>query len=374
MSDDLSRRLAELTAALDRPALTEDGQPDLDLALQIAQVREDLGNDHPALAALLTRLETRLAQDNAARDVQTQMAQHARDHYADRLVGMRPRLAKAVEDLFARKSRTERWYARRAFDRLMQSRDPLFPEECPEAARKGALDLIRHDPPAIDVVLPTRNRAKPLMRAITSALLQSLAPRKVLVIDDGSTDATSEMIAARFAPYLASGQLEVVKTIPQGAAAARNEGLRRAEGDLVAYLDSDNLWAPDCLLYLSAALARQPERDSAYGAICRHNLDDHWSDILYCPFDRSALEQENFIDLNVFVHRRSNPATGIGFDTGLTRLIDWDFILTATRDRAPIAVPVIGGHHVVSTAALGNITRTEPLEPNLAQIRRKLDG
>ncbi len=374
MSDDLARRLADLTAALDRPAALEGEQPDLDLSAQLARFRAKLGPDHPELARLLARLETRLLQDNTVRDLDRQMAQHARDHYSDRLIKTRSGAAARLGDLFSKRSRTERWYGRRAFDHLMRSAEPVFPEECSKAARTGALDLVRHDPPAIDVVLPTRNRAKTLIRAVSYALAQSLPPKRILIIDDGSTDATSQLIEDRFGPELASGQIEVIATPPQGAAAARNEGLQRADGDLVAYLDSDNLWTLDCLLYLAAALMRAPERESAYGAICRHNLDDHWSDILYRPFDRAALERENFIDLNVFIHRRSSPVTQIGFDPALTRLIDWDFILAATRHDAPLAVPVIGGHHIVSKPALGNITRTEPLEPNLALIRAKLDG
>jgi glycosyltransferase involved in cell wall biosynthesis len=90
----------------------------------------------------------------------------------------------------------------------------------------------------VSVVIPTYNRAQWLRESICSALQQSHRALEILVVDDGSTDDTTEVCAA-FGPP--------VRRIPQahaGAAVARNRGLREARGEYIAFLDSDDLWEP----------------------------------------------------------------------------------------------------------------------------------
>ena len=92
--------------------------------------------------------------------------------------------------------------------------------------------------PTVSVVIPTYNRARWLGDALRSVLQQSHPPLEILVVDDGSTDDTAGL-CAQMGP--------LVRHIPQahaGAAAARNRGLHEARGEYVAFLDSDDLWAP----------------------------------------------------------------------------------------------------------------------------------
>jgi glycosyltransferase involved in cell wall biosynthesis len=210
-----------------------------------------------------------------------------------------------------------------------------------------------------------------VVTAVASALLQSYAPKEVIVIDDGSRDATVALLQQRFPEPLAEGRLVIVAQENAGVSAARNAGLARAQGDVIAYLDSDNHWEADHLLYAVGGLLAVPGAQSAYTAICRHNLTQGWSDVLFRCFDRTRLEEANFIDLNSFVHRRALVETLGGFDTALTRLVDWDLILRYTATIEPIALPVITGHHVVDSLGLDNITTREALGPNLAHICAK---
>jgi len=248
---------------------------------------------------------------------------------------------------------------------------PRFSVDLPAALRDEALMLLGQKRPRVSVVMPTWNRAHTVLSAVTSALLQSYAPHELIIVDDGSTDGTADLLQARFPEPIAENRLIVIRQAQAGVSAARNTGLSRTSGDIIAYLDSDNQWEPDHLLFGVAGLLATPKAQSAYTALCRHNLSAGWSDILYQRYDRAALAQQNYIDLNSFLHRRSLYDTFGGFDTGLTRLVDWDLVLRYTAEFEPVALPVITGHHVIDNESLGNITMRESAEPNLARIRAK---
>jgi glycosyltransferase involved in cell wall biosynthesis len=106
---------------------------------------------------------------------------------------------------------------------------------------------------AISVVIPSYNRAALLGEAIESALGQTRPPDEIVVVDDGSTDATPEVLA-RFA-----SRVRAVRQANAGEAAARNRGVLEARGPWIAFLDSDDLWEPDALERLEAASRAHPE-------------------------------------------------------------------------------------------------------------------
>jgi glycosyltransferase involved in cell wall biosynthesis len=92
----------------------------------------------------------------------------------------------------------------------------------------------------LSVVIPTWNRAGLVGEAVESALGQEGADLEVIVVDDGSTDGTAEVIERRFGKSVKL--LQMAKR--SGVGAARNEGVSQATGDLLAFLDSDDLWLP----------------------------------------------------------------------------------------------------------------------------------
>lgn len=98
--------------------------------------------------------------------------------------------------------------------------------------------------PLVSVVIPTRNRAHFLPASVRSALDQTIQDIEVLVIDNGSTDGTAEVISS-----LASNDSRVIALTcaTPGPAPTRNLGLAHARGLWVAFLDDDDLWAPDAL-------------------------------------------------------------------------------------------------------------------------------
>ena len=109
----------------------------------------------------------------------------------------------------------------------------------------------------ISVVIPTFNRAGFLEQAIGSVLGQSLACGEILVVDDGSVDATSEVV--RKISESAEVPVRYLYQENKGASAARNKGIAEARHDLLCFLDSDDRWAPRKLELQLEAMERQPQ-------------------------------------------------------------------------------------------------------------------
>jgi glycosyltransferase involved in cell wall biosynthesis len=97
-----------------------------------------------------------------------------------------------------------------------------------------------HDP-LVSVILPVHNREGSVARAIRSVLAQTYRPLELIVVDDGSTDGTRDVVEGFGAPVTLIAQAH------GGAYVARNLGLRHARGELVAFIDSDDAWFPDKL-------------------------------------------------------------------------------------------------------------------------------
>ena len=93
----------------------------------------------------------------------------------------------------------------------------------------------------LSVIVPTYNRAYCLRRAVDSALTQTYQNVEVLIVDDGSTDDTRELVATI---YAGNPRVRYLYQQNAGVSAARNTGLRAAQGDYIALLDSDDSWKP----------------------------------------------------------------------------------------------------------------------------------
>ncbi|MDQ4072160.1 MAG: glycosyltransferase, partial [Actinomycetota bacterium] len=238
----------------------------------------------------------------------------------------------------------------------------------------SARERLTAAPLSVSVVLPTYNRASTVARAVRSALAQSYAPLEILVSDDGSTDGTHEVLEHEFGAELRDGRIRVIRKPHGGVSAARNAALAEARGDLVAYLDSDNEWEPDFLLLMADALGRHPEAGTAYAGlrVLGHPRGDFTR---LSAFDRDTLFFGNFIDMNVFVHRRWVAEQLGAFDEELTRLVDWDLIVRYTRLYPPVLVPFVLATYNTGLAG-DTISSRESLEKNrprvLAKHRREL--
>jgi glycosyltransferase involved in cell wall biosynthesis len=195
--------------------------------------------------------------------------------------------------------------------------------------------------PVVTVIIPTYNRRELVVQATRSVLAQTFADLECLVIDNGSTDGTPEALAA-----LGDARVRaLVQDRPTGGPAARNLGMAEAKGSKwVAFLDSDDLWAPDKLERQVAALARHPEAQwSATSSVAvgedlrvRHGLRMPLGALtspegaIFTPAElRVLLEPDNRIPAgNTTVVASSELlAQSGGFDPSLVTCDDWDLWL-----------------------------------------------
>lgn len=226
--------------------------------------------------------------------------------------------------------------------------------------------------PLVSIILPTYQREGLIADAISSVTDQTHRNWELLVCDDGSTDGTAEVVTGFGDERISYELLQ-----HQGAAAARNNGLGRARGNLIAYLDSDNLWHPDYLAMMVASMQANPGRFVAYAKYIDVFVDDdgmRLKKFRSLPFDYEELAGKNFIDLNSLVHRRSVFERLGGFNEGLVRQQDWDLILKYAFIRDPLYVDCFLTLYR-RNKAWGQITATRSNNSTSTnEIRRRVEG
>ncbi|MEE8074883.1 MAG: glycosyltransferase [Candidatus Binatia bacterium] len=114
-------------------------------------------------------------------------------------------------------------------------------------------------PPIVSVVMPTYNRRATIRESLDSVLNQSFRDFEVIVVDDGSTDGTEEELR----PY--RNRILYLYQENRGGAGAHNTGIRHAQGQYVAFMDSDDLATPHHLLHMTDFLERYPQYTMAVG-------------------------------------------------------------------------------------------------------------
>lgn len=106
--------------------------------------------------------------------------------------------------------------------------------------------------PLVSVVVTTYNQGQYIQQTLESVFAQTYKPHEVIVVDDGSTDDTP----CRLAPF--KDRIVYVRQKNQGVAASRNTGIRKTRGELVAFLDGDDLWEPEKLAVQVGAALKHP--------------------------------------------------------------------------------------------------------------------
>lgn len=117
----------------------------------------------------------------------------------------------------------------------------------------------------VSVIIPVHNGARYLTEAIDSALRQTQPPDEIIVVDDGSTDQSSR-VALDY-----GDQVRLVRQGNRGPADARNRGVLEAQGKVVAFLDSDDIWLPNKLAVQLNALTKS---DLVFGMVEKFYSDD----------------------------------------------------------------------------------------------------
>lgn len=179
------------------------------------------------------------------------------------------------------------------------------------------------------VIIPCRNAAAYIDAALASVQAQSCAAHEIIVIDDGSTDGSGELVAAHPGVVL-------LRTAGLGAPAARNAGIDAASGDYLAFLDADDRWMPEHL----ASAARFIDKERPAGLIKHRLCVEHETGevldrrsavetVLLChglePFIDFYKRYGHFTGMSACIARTDRARQIGGFDKALPRRHDVDF-------------------------------------------------
>jgi glycosyltransferase involved in cell wall biosynthesis len=181
--------------------------------------------------------------------------------------------------------------------------------------------------PRVTVVVPVRDRPRFVAEAVRSALAQECrGGHEVVVVDDGSTDETPDVLASF------GGAIRVVRQANAGPAKARNRGFAEARGELLALLDSDDVWLPGKLAAQVEILDRSPA-----ACLVHSDVEEFHDDAPGRPWTRRPpvlsgrvlrpLLRRNFVHTMTVVVRRSAILVAGAFDAAYPPCEDWDLWL-----------------------------------------------
>jgi glycosyltransferase involved in cell wall biosynthesis len=218
--------------------------------------------------------------------------------------------------------------------------------------------------PTVTVVIPTRNRAHLLEQTLASVLAQQAVSLEVVVVDEASDDDTPNLIAA-----VGGSRIRTIRhEVPRGVSAARNAGIAAARGEWLAFLDDDDLWAPDKLCVQLEAARAQGRTWAVTGAVSVDN------DLRVLAGERPLRADRMMEDLrrynsipvgasNVVVRRDVLASVG-EFSTQLRHMADWELWLRLAETGKPAVVPrplVAYRLHAASATLDTAIDAAEPL-------------
>ncbi|RUR01330.1 glycosyltransferase [Labedella endophytica] len=208
----------------------------------------------------------------------------------------------------------------------------------------------------VSIVMPVYNREGIVARAIESVVAQDFSAWELIVVDDGSTDSTRSVVEAIAAN---DPRVRLVRGEHRGVSAARNLGVAEAHADVLAFLDSDNVWTPH-FLSVSYSEVGSGRADLAYAAV---ELDRGGRKHGYLGMSgtrEQLISGNSFIDMNTLVVKADLVETVGGFDEGLRRWVDYDLFLRlfAATDRVTY-LPFIGVRYDHRDDALDRITTSE---------------
>lgn len=215
----------------------------------------------------------------------------------------------------------------------------------------------------VSVVIPVYNGARYLGAALDSVLGQTHPPDEVVVVDDGSTDATPAVMAAYGARIVA------VRQENRGGGAATNRGIAAATGEILAFLDADDLWLPGKLALQCAGL---DAADAVFGHIVQFispDLPPERAAAMHCPVG----PQPGLCKTTMAIRRAAFDRVG-GFDEALSAVdfVDWYPKALETGLRMAM-LPEVVARRRIHDANNGVRLRDAQRSGNVDAIKRALD-
>lgn len=233
--------------------------------------------------------------------------------------------------------------------------------------------------PLVSVIMPAYNARPYIAEAINSVLEQEYPHIELIVIDDGSSDGTAEC-----AESFGDG-VKVIRQANAGVAAARNKGLAEARGELIAFLDADDVWLPGKLKAQVEYLLAHPETGVVYGIFSRWHAKPDGSfapppspevrdpqNLLIAEHSGwiyTKLLFDNIIHIITAMVRREVVEKLTGFNKSLPTGEDYDFWLRMSRHfRADKLNRVLAYYRIHATS----ITKVPRAENNEYRVLKKM--
>lgn len=247
---------------------------------------------------------------------------------------------------------------------------------------------IRSMIPAISVIIPVRNGLAFVVEAIDSVLSQPFQDVEIVVINDGSTDGDYDALCA------IDPRIRVFHLAGNGVSAARNHGMQAARGELIAFLDADDVWFPGKLAAQVRYMAAHPEVGVVFGGFLKWEAgaDGAFAPAVDLMIDCSGLDRAEvarsgwlytrllmglLVGMNTAMVRRSVIEAIGGFNVSMRQGEDYDFWLKASRIAemhaldGPVALYRIHKASAMHQLAPGNALTTLL---HAARLRWGLDG
>lgn len=212
----------------------------------------------------------------------------------------------------------------------------------------------------ISVVIPAYNATKTIQATINSVIQQTYTDLEIIVINDGSTDSTLDILNS-----INDQRLKIITTPNQCLPASRNTGINFAQGEYISFLDADDLWTPDKLRLELEALQNNPQADVACS--WTNYIDE--KDQIILTGNRIDLTGNaypylllcNVLDSgsNLFVRRQKLLAIG-NYDQSLRSAHDWDLYLRLASQYQFVTVPQAQVLYRISRNSMStDVTREE---------------
>ncbi len=228
---------------------------------------------------------------------------------------------------------------------------------------------------SVSVIIPTYNRADLIEQAIDSLLSQTRVPDEIIVVDDGSTDNTPEVLA-RY-----GSSIRVISQSNAERSAARNVGMQAATGDLIALLDSDDTLMPQSIERRAWILETEPDVDVVYSNVEMVDKEGRalglFTQVL--PGTRPSgaaffeFARHNLMPIHAFMFRRRCLGEVGLFDAAVPGMEDYDFWLRmAARFRFAYLDQPLACYRI-HTTMMTAIRRSEALNNELIVHRRIFD-
>jgi glycosyltransferase involved in cell wall biosynthesis len=199
--------------------------------------------------------------------------------------------------------------------------------------------------PRISVLVPTYNRAQFLPQCLAGLFAQTLEPFEIIVVDDGSTDGTADLLRGY------GERLQVIRQPNGGKSTALNLGLERVQGDFVWTFDDDDVALPHALERMVAPLAANPDLGMTFagyikaqslpdGTLDGHGIEKEVPAFPDADLFLTLLRKGNLLETSAAILVRTAVYRRVGpFDTRLIRSQDYDMVLRLSHSCAAARVP-----------------------------------